>query len=220
MRPPVLLPSFRLSSRAFTLVEILVVLGVIAVVLGTFVGVSRPGSSSLPLRGAQAEVAALLQQTRQTALLEGTEARLFVRADPSDRDRYLRFLGIVMDGDRERAGPQWVPATAGVTLPRGVYVIPPGAMGPGGADSVLQGPESLDSGVAEAFSWFVTFAPDGTVATAEGTPRLAVGLGRPDPRGNGVIFDEPERVRGVLVRRYGAVVLLDSRRAFPGAGGS
>lgn len=208
------------SPRAFTLIELLVVLGVMALLLGTLVGVLRPGSSTVPVRGGQAEVAALLVQARQTAQLQGAEARLLLHADPADRARYLRFLGIVYKGDPARAEPAWVPATAGVTLPRGVYAVPPGAVGLAGTDSRLQGPAAIAYGGAATSYWFLAFAPDGTVSTAGGSPRVAVGPGRPAPAGAGVVFAAPERVRGVLVRRYGAVVLLDSPRAFPGGGGS
>ena len=211
-------PAPRASTRAFTLVEILVVLACVAVLLGTLVGALRPGSSAVPVRGAQAEVAALLVQARQTAQLEGREARLLLSADPADRERYLRFLGIVYDGTPAAAGREWRAATDGITLPRGVYAVPPGAVGLAGTDSRLRGPVAMDYGDSESAYWFLAFAPDGTVSTAGGSPRVAVGRGRPEPGGAGVVFGEPDRIRGVLVRRYGAVVLLDGPRAFPGGG--
>ena len=76
--------SRRTSRSAFTLVELLVVLAVIAVFVGVFATALRPGNPSVAVQGAQSQLASLLTQARGVAVLKGARTRLIVNADPDN----------------------------------------------------------------------------------------------------------------------------------------
>ncbi len=222
------------SRSAFTLVELLVVLGVMALFVGVFATALRPGNPTVAVEGAQAQLASLLTQTRGVALLERSHARLIINNNPDNPDRYLRFAGIVYDanedGDNDpETDPDWRPATDGISLPNGVFFVPPGA------EIVPESEIPWNPDVESRFSsnstenfeyisntdepyYYVEFRPNGTVpqtASPGGSPIVSVSTGQPRSDGTGVLFDNPKATRGAIVRQYGSFVLLNGTEAFP-----
>lgn len=228
-----IMPLYRSSSRSgFTLIELLVVLGVIAVFIGVFATALRPGNPTVAVEGAQAQVASLFTQARGVALKQGAETRLIVNANPSNPDRYLRFLGIVYDGNTDGdndggTGNDWIAATDGVTLPGSVYVVPPDGVGtPDGMtwESKLNSSFS-DSSETDSLQYisnepedyyYITFTSRGLVPQ-DTEIILSVSTAVSQPQGDGIdlAFDAPGATRGAILRQYGSFVLLNEPDAYP-----
>ncbi|MBC2604185.1 prepilin-type N-terminal cleavage/methylation domain-containing protein [Puniceicoccus vermicola] len=209
------------SRSAFTLVELLVVLGVMALFVGVFATALRPGSPTVAVEGAQSQLASLLTQARGVAVLKNASTRLIIHNDSAgDDDRYLRFAGIVYAVDTSVPADgkidEWWPATDGITLPQGVYarIDDWGNMETGFNLEYI-------SDTTEEYA-YIEFYTNGTVANVSGgpigSPILAVSTGEPNPNATGG-FDDPtfndDNVRGAIVRRYGSFVLLNEPNAFP-----
>ena len=116
MKPP---RYFR--PRGFTLVELLLVMGIVAV-LSAGLGVAlQGGDRSVALRSAQGTLASLLTAARGQAALTGRNAALLVSVDPG-ANNYLHSL---MVATRDAADTAWIPTDDWLQLPDGVYVLPP-----------------------------------------------------------------------------------------------
>ena len=175
----------------------------------------------MAVEGAQAQLASMLTQTRGVALTKRANARLIIHDDlNANPERYLRFAGIVYDANTDGDGnpvtnPNWLAATDGITLPSQAYAFVDDF-----ANMNTTG-FSLDylSNSAENYA-YIEFTSNGTVALISGeSPRLAVSSGQPDinpTTGQLSGIDRNENnVRGAIIRRYGAFVLLNENDAFP-----
>lgn len=112
-------PLHTRRPRGFTLVEMLVVIGVIGVVLGIGTAAFNNLGASNKLGGAIRAVTAMVEQTRTVAIMHGTEARLIINNDSDDENRYLRYLGIIY---YDEANDQWLATENTITLPDGIYI--------------------------------------------------------------------------------------------------
>lgn len=122
-------PSARsLRRRAlvgFSLIELLVVVGLIVVLVGVVsFALSGRGSEGVALANAQSILSGLVTSTRSQAALHQTNARLIVYATvPSgtvgDANKYLRMLQVV-----RLEGSNWVAVGGPVTLPGSICVVP------------------------------------------------------------------------------------------------
>lgn len=218
------MPKNRLRIHSgFTLIELLVVLAVIAIFIGVFASALRPGSPTVAVEGAQAQLASLITQARGVATSRGAEARLVVNADPGNPDRYLRYAGIVYNDPDEG----WVAATDGVSFPSGVFVVPPTD------PSVVEG-VNWDSRLNSSFSdsssamslqyisneaedyYYIEFTDRGLVPQTPGSPTLiSVSVAQPGADGSGLEFTTPGATRGAILRQYGSFVLLNEPNAYP-----
>ena len=118
---PKCFPSLKASRSGFTLLELLVVISVMALMMG-FIGFSLLGGGGASLDAAQREMVSLVQQTRMQATLSGRETRLIVHDDPSDPEKFHRYLEIVVEDANVTGG--WRPLGQGTLLPEEAYIVP------------------------------------------------------------------------------------------------
>lgn len=235
---------------AFTLVELLVVMGVMVVLLGAIaLAVAGRGGEGAALANAQSIVSSLVGATRAQAALHQTNARLIVYAQippaaNADAAKYLRALQVVRQDTLANGTTVWVAVGAPVTLPNAVCVVPPApvpanhlrtgvtwnnnvAMGPVSTLSIATGFNYRGQATATASQFFGTQGANGRILFLEMDHTGAVTL--PAPSGNPVKiavatavpngnappqFNNASGVRGLIVRRSGAISLVDVSTGF------
>jgi hypothetical protein len=201
-------------------VELLVVSGLIAFFAATLGLALRHPGEAVALQAGQGTLASLCHATRARAAVTGQNARLVVAADPADAECHLRYLQIVHE-DPVNSG-RWLAEGGGVWLPRGIYVVPPPTVDvPGNPawpasrrSTALAAPAQAMTinGVAAGRFHYVQFTPRGT--TGGGYLVLTVGRVAAGPSGPAPAFDNPDNVRGVLLRSSGGLTLLGDAGAF------
>jgi prepilin-type N-terminal cleavage/methylation domain-containing protein len=231
-------------SAGFTLLELLVVIGLIAgLSFVLFIGL-QGGGQAASLQAGQATVANLVTSARLKAAATGRHCRVLVGNDPADAERYLRTLVLQL---ARTAGPnpvQWETVQT-VSLPAGVFVLPAALGTPTGLVDdtsqwrrVSEPGEELASGVFRnqaviialegdrvARQWTgLSFTPNGTLAPLAGGPPprgflvLAPGgIRAPGSYAAGespVRLNNPQAVRGLVLSAYGVPALLNERDAF------
>jgi type II secretory pathway pseudopilin PulG len=228
----------RRASAAFTLLELLVVVGLIAGFSFLLFGALRGGGRAAALQSGQATLANLVAAARTRAMASGESARLLIHVDPGSPEaagRYLRYLALqVQSGGVWPAGP-----VAETFLPEGVWVVPgnfptiPAGLFAANATPPWTKPdgsplrstalraasitsETINSSVAE--QWVsITFAASGTTAQS-GDLILALGQVRPPgssaPGESPVELGNAEQVRGLALSVYGVPVLVGDRAGF------
>lgn len=124
----------RRARRAFTLMELLVVISIMAIFIG-LIGKLGSGAETNGLQSAQGMVSGLLTAARsQAALAPGGIARMLICADPNNAEANLRHLEVVVVDPTDPSvtqNPSLPPSKfvsvggGGLDLPQGVYVVPP-----------------------------------------------------------------------------------------------
>jgi prepilin-type N-terminal cleavage/methylation domain-containing protein len=124
-------------QQAFTLIELLVVISVI-LIAASIVVVTGRGGSGAALSSSTRIVSSVVQGARGQAIMKNQRARLIIYANSdlnsdenaADPDKFLRFFGIVY-ADPDDPNPSnptnWIAATQGTYLPRGIYFDPASA---------------------------------------------------------------------------------------------
>lgn len=239
-----LAPPRHRSCHAFTLLELLVVIGLIAgLSLLLLMGIGGGGKAAA-LQTAQATVSGLVTSARLKAAASGRHCRVLVAADPVDPERYLRFLALQQ---ARQAGPSpanWdtIQTTA---LPADALIVPASITTPAGlvrdpsrwkrttdpAADIVSGVllnQEIDyalEGDPVSRRWTgICFTPNGTLArlgNVGGPPRgllvIAMGARRaPGTYGPGEspVTLQPDALRGLMLSAYGVPALLDDRNAF------
>ncbi|MBC7366066.1 MAG: hypothetical protein H7343_04515 [Undibacterium sp.] len=215
-------------ARAFTLIELLVVVGLIVLVVGSL-GFALGDSSGRSLATAQQQLASLVGQARATAAVGQTETRLLIYGSPpplGDAGRFLRQIQLV------RATPPgsttWEPVGPALTLPRGIYLVPPSTAGFLATRVVWPANPAPRSTLNPVFNYTLTvnatplapaFGPaywlaffpngslDATTALLAGQPypKLVIATATPSAT-NTPLFNNPGAVRGLLIRPATAAV--------------
>jgi len=207
------------GRSSFTLLELLVVLAVATAAAAALTWTLRTPAGAVALQAGQGTLAGLCTAARARAVLAGVNTRLAVSADPADADGVLRWWQVVQE---DGANPGcWRADGGGFRLPRGVYVVPPpGAAVPGAPSWPAARRSTALSASAQAMTingaaagsfYYLQFTPRGTT----GGGNLVLVAGRSEPGGSyPCVFDNPDAIRGVLVRSSGAITLLSDAGAF------
>jgi prepilin-type N-terminal cleavage/methylation domain-containing protein len=215
--------------HAFTLIEMLAVIGIMALMAGVLGLALREGNPAVALASAQGTVAGLLAAARDQAVLSQNRAMLVVDADPAD-ERFLRGIHVAVETERDSG--QWRITGDDALLPSGIFFVP-GTEGVSGA--------TFAPGDGSAGAWpvgrrsSVEVAPPGRILpSAENQSGKYLGMTAPlaasDAAGAvgggklvlaaarrtsaGVIFDRPELVRGVALSSYGMAILINDGPGF------
>ena len=109
------------TKTAFTLLELMIVIAVMALMMG-LVGLNLLGGGGASLGAAQRELVSLVQQARMQAVLSGKETRLIFHDDPTDPEKFHRYVEIVFD-DSNGTG-SWKPLGEGILLTDEACVVP------------------------------------------------------------------------------------------------
>ena len=210
--------------EAFTLLELLVVVGLVAFLAGVFGLTFHNGNPASALQSAQGTVASLLAAARGEAALRQTRAMLVVDADAAGV-HFLRGIHLAVESSPNSG--QWQITGVGAVLPPGICVVP----GTGALDGVTFAAAGSASGI-----WPVRrrssleLAPAGRLAAGSENPAgkyltmtaPLTALGNAGTGGGdklvlaaarrtstGVTFDQPELVRGVALSSYGMAILIN-----------
>ncbi|MBI2812860.1 MAG: type II secretion system protein [Opitutae bacterium] len=232
------------TTRGFTLLELLVVIGIIAAMSFFLVSGLTGGGVTAGLQSGQAAIANLITAARVKAPATGRKTRLLVNVDPAAPDRFLRHL-VLQSARQSGASPaDWDTVTA-VTLPDGIYVVPATLTLAGGlvanpvdwkrvsdpsADLVsdlftnqtlsttLEGDASPQIWTGVAFTANSTLATLGGGSPPKGFLVLAPGARRApgsyQPGESPVQLGSPQAVRGLVLSAYGVPALLNDRSSF------
>ncbi len=225
-----------MRAAAFTLLELLVVVGLIAALSFVLIGGLGDGGKAAALSSAQTTLANLVTAARVKAMASGQPARVLVCIDPkspAQPSRYLRYLALQV-----QVAGTWQPVTEAY-LPEGIYVVPgnfssiPAGLfatnpstpwtRPDGSSlrstSLRNGSistETINSAVAEQWVSFHlsaagTTAHAGDIILAAGRRRAPGSFAAGD---SPVELLGPEQVRGISLSTYGVPVLVNSRVSF------
>lgn len=231
-------------TRAFTLLELLIVVSLVAGVSFFLLRGILPGGAN-SLQSGQTQVASLVTAARMKASASGKRARILFHVDPvtNPNNRFLRFY-VLQIGSENSANPtSWTTVDAGY-LPENVFVVPSSLSVPAGlvsnrnnwkktsvasedlvSDMLAQTSSLTVDGDAVPQTWagFV-FTPNGTLAPFSGSiaPKgnlvLAMGAMRApqsfSPGESPVVLQQPSAVRGMAFSVYGIPTLLNDQSSF------
>ncbi|MBC2594314.1 prepilin-type N-terminal cleavage/methylation domain-containing protein [Ruficoccus amylovorans] len=218
------------AARGFTLVELLAVIGIIAV-MATVIGVSLGGGNASASLGSSQRIAAgVFQSARSIAVLKQTQTKVVVYESGDtgiDPGKYLRFLQVIYKTTDSSGADVWVAANAGTYLPQGVYYVPR----TGGFDSSVLTIASETATGGAMTSDNVTFRPvEGSTVSVRVTGYVYEfdSNGLSNNNGDTVVFaagtvsgydgttgaprltfDNQYAVTGFYIRKTGSVILAD-----------
>lgn len=226
----------RKERRAFTLLELLVVMGLIGTFSLLMIGRLGNGGRAASLKSAQAMLANFVTAARTNSLASGQSSRILVQVDAgssSDPQRYLRYVVVqlnTVDG--------WKTITDAF-LPDGVYVVP-GNFGslPGGlfatsvtvpwrkadgtdlrstalrSDQIFSA--TINGNISEQWVGVVLSSNAGTLQSGD----VVLATGRRKAPGSYAEGDapielvNPADVRGLTLSSYGVPAFINARTSF------
>jgi len=235
--PPTKIPCRnQFPVAAFTLLELLVVVGLIAALAFVLISGLGGGGKSAALQSAQATLANMITVARVKAMASGQPARVLVHIDPNSTaqpNRYLRYVALQV-----QVAGTWQLVTEAY-LPDGIYLVPgkfssipaglfstststPWTRSDGSAlrSTVLRNDwittETIGHAVAEQWASFGisaagTTAQWGDIILAAGRQRAPGSFAAGE---SPVELLSPEQVRGLALSSYGVPVLVNSRASF------
>jgi prepilin-type N-terminal cleavage/methylation domain-containing protein len=224
--------SMPLHAAGFTLIELMIVIGLILLLVGGL-GFSLGDTAGHSLATAQNLVAGLVDTARAEAAVNQTEARLVIygsRPPTGDSGKFLRVLQVFRNEPSGSAA--WVGVGNPVYLPRGVYVVPPSTAGLLAAGVAWPANPAPLSTLTANFTLNAAAAPPGTAFNgaalfwigyhADGSLSATLGA---QPYGKLAVatatltnslpaFTNSGAVRGVLIRPNGAVLRVNDVASF------
>lgn len=220
-------------AGGFTLLELLVVVGLISVIAMVVAGGLSGSGKSTALQAGQASAVNLLAAARTRAMASGYATRVLVQHDPQSAlagERYLRYLALEQQAD----DGSWVTLQT-ASLPSGIYLLPhqnrtpANLFGAAAAWTKLDGARLHSSCLSQAplaravdgattENWVpVLFSPQGTTNTSG---QLVVATGRALAPGSyaagesPVVLESQDTVRGLQLTAYGLSILVNDRSGF------
>jgi prepilin-type N-terminal cleavage/methylation domain-containing protein len=229
------------TQRAFTLLELLVVIGLVASMTFLLFGGLTGGGRAMALQSAQATVANLVTAARTKAPATNRKTRLLINVDPGQPDRYLRHLVLQVARQLGSSPTDWDTVQT-ATLPSETYVMPSALSGlvanaaewkrvsDPSADLVsdvfanqlltymLEGDSAAQVWTGAAYTPNHTLAalstgppPKGSIVIAQGRRRAPGSYAAGQPP---VELINPQGVRGLVLSAYGVPAPLNDRSAF------
>lgn len=208
-----------MASRAFSLIELLVVIGIIVLMIGALGLALRGGGGNVALQSAQGTLGSLLSAARAQAAVNQQNAMLVVDGDPA-QDGFLRTVHVAVQAAN---GTDWN-FVSEATLPAGIFLVP-GNRTINGATCTATWPATRLSTVGDPAAFVVasggvtgTYLLTGFTINSVGTPstsgaKLIVSAGR-RTSAIALTFDNQELIRGVALSAYGAPVLINNAAGF------
>ncbi len=189
---------------AFTLIEILVVMAIIGIFLGLAVLGWRGADDGIRLRAGERMAFGLMRTVRGQAVLRHTTARLIIHRDPSEPEKYLRFIGVIYR-DTEDADGGWLVASEGVYLPKSVYFHENKSV-PGGEMSLAFPRAATQAAGEEGVKWLY-YEYDGSGLPDNAGRKFVLGIGRLDGQEITPVFDPDGPVAGFVISRSGSFLV-------------
>ena len=210
------------------------VLAVMGLMMG-IVGFSLLGGGGAELGASQRNILGVLHQARTIAASTGLETRILINADPEDEDRFFRYLEIATRD--ANTTDTWNIKREGITLNEGVHFVPNNKSISKRAEGwrtnafcVWSGNDNEDFKLTEAFKGkrkessggtifkFIEFDEAGNLTSPEsisgGMPQpllLVLANGSPNPGSTSekIRFDDPNKIAGILMRKFGGFAVLE-----------
>lgn len=229
------------SFKAFSLLEVIVAIGLVAGMTFLLIGSLAGGGKSVALQSAQATVANLVTGARTKASATNRKTRMLIHADAGQPDRFLRHL-VLQIGRQPGPSPTDWDTVQTVSLAPEIYIVPgalSGLVEDASAWKRVSDPDAdlvsdlfLNQTVSYRLEgdtlaqlWIgVAFTPNHTLAALGGGPPpkgsivIASGMLRaPGTYEAGqppVRLVKPEAVRGLVLSAYGVPALLNDRNSY------
>lgn len=220
-------------KRAFTLIEILTVVAIIGLISLVIIGLQpnnphglddavRLASQQFKIAQAQAVLGHNPDRDPETNKRYNIRSAVLILNNEDDEERHLRYIVPVIGGTDDESQTDirdyyWyaVNGNGGITLPKGVYFVPPtesniahSEISPIEGDTEVTIDPTLEPGGKRFGSgkqkWYVYyFDSNGQTYMTKATFMVAEGLWTP---GTGIRFDDDTAVVGFAVTRNGSVI--------------
>ncbi|MBS0663131.1 MAG: prepilin-type N-terminal cleavage/methylation domain-containing protein [Verrucomicrobia bacterium] len=204
------------APAGYTLVEVVVVVGLMAVLSGSISLLARSRDSATSLRVGQSLVASLLDEMHVESEASRGRVTVVVAIDP-DTDGFLRTLWLAAETDADSG--RWKSLRAGEHLPAGAFLVPSSSIVPGdwddgapighdeGTPLVEIAGSSFDGAAAGEGKQFARLALTFVAGRPEqGGADPVVVIGGATVTSQGLRFAPVQGTRAVWVSEYGAVI--------------